>query len=68
MHALLFLVAVPLALANSGLSPRYAPLLPRQGGDAFVPGQTIVDSCDSPCGADECLDVPRGDTCCAEGC
>ena len=67
MHALLFLVAVPLALANSGLSPRHAPLLPRQGGDAFIPVQSIVYSCNAPCGADECL-VDPGDTCCAEGC
>ncbi|KAK0512846.1 hypothetical protein JMJ35_004863 [Cladonia borealis] len=63
MHALLFLVAVPLALAHSSLSPRRAPLLPRQ---AFKPGHTYTDNCDTPCGHD-CLDIPAGDTCCAEG-
>ena len=71
MYALLFLVAVPLTLANAGLSPRYALLLPRQGGNSFIPGTYPVNSCPAPssiCGAKFCIDVPAGDTCCAEGC
>ena len=68
MHFVLLAAALPLALASNGLTPR-SFLAPRQGGDAFVPSTgSIVFDCATPCGADQCLDVPRGDTCCAEGC
>ena len=68
MHFIFLTAALPLTLVSAGLSPR-SLLLPRQGGDAFVPSTgSIVTSCATPCGADECLDVPRGDTCCTEGC
>jgi hypothetical protein len=46
-------------------------LAKRQGGDAFVPGQTPVDSCTDgwvPCGPTECILPSRGDVCCSEGC
>lgn len=68
MHFIVLAAVLPLAIANAGLSPR-SLLLPRQGGDAFVPGiGSTVTNCATPCGDTECLDVPRGDTCCTEGC
>ncbi|KAL2050461.1 hypothetical protein ABVK25_009295 [Lepraria finkii] len=68
MHFIFLTAALPLALASAGLSPR-SLLLPRQGGDAFVPSTgSIITNCATPCGTYVCLDVPRGDTCCTEGC
>ncbi|KAL2037134.1 hypothetical protein N7G274_010130 [Stereocaulon virgatum] len=67
MQFIVLAAVLPLAIANAGLSPR-SLLLARQGGDAFVPGTgSFVTNCATPCGATQCLDVPRGDTCCTEG-
>ncbi|KAL2050462.1 hypothetical protein ABVK25_009296 [Lepraria finkii] len=66
MYFIFLTAALPLALASAGLSPR-SLLLPRQGGDAFIPlTGSIVTNCATPCGH-VCLHVPRGDTCCTEG-
>ena len=67
MRSLILLTLAPaLALANDLF--KKSLLLPRQGGDAFVPGTAgFTDNCQYPCG-DDCLIPSRGDTCCAEGC
>lgn len=68
----LLLSAIPaLASSSSPLLARNA-LLPRQGGDSFIPGTSgIVYDCAEAdlCNAGNvCLDRPRGDVCCTEDC
>ncbi len=69
MHFLLFATLTGTVLAKSYLGQFPNALQARQGGDAFIPtsGGTVVN-CPAPCGEVDCLQLSRGDTCCAEGC
>jgi hypothetical protein len=65
-----FVLALSTASAQSPLERRSVfDLSKRQGGQAFQPGSTPTTCAPADtCGTDWCLDRPRGDICCSEGC